>query len=99
LLTGDIRGYVHDPYYYFAHTADSLTSQLDLVMMTHGWRRFKWEALALGKTPVIKNIDRDYLSVLVDVLGVDANRISKDESLNVILSKKDSSTQMVSVPH
>jgi len=99
LLTGDIRGYVHDPYYYFAHTADSLANQLDLVMMTHGWRRFKWEELAQGQVPKIKNRESDYLSVLVDVLGVDPYKIAKDESLNVILSKRDSSTQMLQVPH
>jgi hypothetical protein len=99
LLTGEIRGYVHDPYYYFAHTADSLTSQLDLVMMTHGWRRFKWDALAREQVPVIKNRESDYLSMMVDVLGVDPYKISKEEALNVILRKRDSSTQMLSVPH
>src|SRR5262249_12235171 len=99
LLTGELRGTVHDPYYYFAGTADSLTAQLDLVMMTHGWRRFKWESLVPGQVPVIKNPEQDYLSMRVDVLGVDAYKIAKDESLNVIMSKKDSSTQMYSVPH
>lgn len=99
LLTGDIRGTVHNPFYYFAGTADSLTSQLDLVMMTHGWRRFKWDALARGQVPVIKNGLSNYLSLLVDVLGVDPYKISKDESVNVILRKKDSSTQMLSIPH
>ncbi|MDR3714940.1 MAG: hypothetical protein P4L51_19175 [Puia sp.] len=99
LLTGDIRGYVHDPYYYFAKEADSLIQQLDLVMMTHGWRRFKWEQLARGKTPVIKYPEQDYLSIKVDVLGVDPYKIAKDESLNLILNKKDSSTQMLFLPH
>jgi hypothetical protein len=37
--------------------------------------------------------------MLVEVLGVDPYKISKDESLNVILSKRDSSTQMLSIPH
>ncbi len=99
LLTGDIKGYVHDPYYYFSNSSDSLKNQLDLVMMTHGWRRFKWDQLALGKVPVIKNPIEDYLALKVEVLGIDPYRISKDESLNVILTKKDSSSQMIGVPH
>jgi len=99
LLTGEIKGYVHDPYYYFSGTADSLASQLDLVMMTHGWRRIKWEALARGQKPVIKNPEQDYLSIKADVLGIDPYKIAKDEFMNVILSKKDSSTQMLQVPH
>jgi len=99
LLLGDIRGYVHNPYYYFSGTADSLTNQLDLVMMTHGWRRFKWDQVAKGKLPTIKNPESDYLSLKVEVLGIDPYKIAKEESLNVILSKKDSSTQMLQVPH
>jgi hypothetical protein len=99
LLTGDVRGYVHDPYYYFSGTADSLRNQLDLVMMTHGWRRFKWEALVKEQLPVIRNPEQDYLAMKVDVLGVDPYKIAKDESLTVLMSKKDSSTQMLSVPH
>lgn len=99
LLTGEIKGYVHNPYYYFAGTADSLTSQLDLVMLTHGWRRFKWDQLARGVLPVIKNPEQDYLSFKVDVLGIDPFKIAKEESMTVILSKKDSSKQILSVPH
>jgi hypothetical protein len=99
LLTGELKGKVYNPYYYFAGTADSLTAQLDLVMLTHGWRRFKWESLVRGQVPVIKNPLQDYLSMRVDVLGVDPYKIAKDESLNVIMSRKDSSTQMYSIPH
>jgi hypothetical protein len=99
LLTGEIRGHVHDPYFYFSSTADSLVNMLDLVMMTHGWRRIKWEALAKGQLPVIRNAEQDYLAMRVEVLGVDPYKIPRDESINVIMSRKDSSTQMLSVPH
>jgi hypothetical protein len=40
LLTGDLKGYVHNPSYYFSSKADSVINNLDLVMLTHGWRRF-----------------------------------------------------------
>jgi hypothetical protein len=99
LLTGEIRGQVHDPYFYFSGAADSLTTMLDLVMMTHGWRRIKWEALAKGQLPVIRNPEQDYLAMRVEVLGVDPYKIPKDETLNVILSRKDSSTQLLTIPH
>jgi hypothetical protein len=99
LLTGEVRGYVHDPYYYFASSSDSLINMLDLVMMTHGWRRIKWDALVRGQVPAIKNPEQDFLSLKVDVLGVDSYKIAQNESLNVILRRKDSSTQMLSIPH
>ncbi|HET6255629.1 MAG TPA: MG2 domain-containing protein [Puia sp.] len=99
LLTGEIRGQVHNPYFYFSSTADSLINMLDLVMMTHGWRRIKWEALARGQVPVIRNPEQEYLAVRVDVLGVDSYKIPRAETINVIMSRKDSSTQMLQIPH
>jgi hypothetical protein len=99
LFTGDLKGYVYNPYYYFSNDSDSTKGYLDLVMMTHGWRRFKWDQLIKGKTPVIKSIDQDHLALKVEVLGVDPSRIAKDEVLSVILRKKDSSTQVLQVPH
>ena len=98
LLTGDIRGYVYSPNYYFSNQSDSVGGHLDLVMLTHGWRRFDWDQLTRGKLPVIKSPEQNFLSMKVEVLGVDPYRISKDESLNVILQKKDSSTQMLAIP-
>ncbi|HVY75588.1 MAG TPA: hypothetical protein VG890_12195, partial [Puia sp.] len=98
LLTGDIHGYVKDPYYYFQNNSDSVARQLDLVMLTHGWRRFNWAQLNLGKTPAIKYPVQDYLSINAEVLGVDGSRIAADENLLVILQNKDSSSQMLSLP-
>ncbi|HJB84932.1 MAG TPA: hypothetical protein IAA13_05435 [Candidatus Alistipes merdigallinarum] len=42
LLTSDLKGYIHNPGYYFEQGGDSIARRyhLDLVMMTHGWRRF-----------------------------------------------------------
>jgi hypothetical protein len=99
LLTGDLKGPVKDPYYYFQNNSDSLRQQLDLVMLTHGWRRFKWEDLTKGKSPVIKYPIENFLSLNAEVLGIQYSRISKDESLNVIMNNKDSSSKMMSVPY
>ena len=99
LLTGDLHGIVKDPYYYFRNNEDSLVQQLDLVMLTHGWRRFKWDDLAKGKTPAIKYPIENYLSLNAEVLGVVSSKIPKDESLNVIFQDKDSATNMLTVPY
>jgi hypothetical protein len=95
LLTGDLHGYVKDPYYYFMNNADTLRQQLDLVMLTHGWRRFKWQDLARGKVPMIKYPLDNFLSINAEVLGIDKSRIAKDESLNIIFQNKDSSSHML----
>jgi hypothetical protein len=99
LLTGDLHGYVKDPYYYFQNNSDSLVRQLDLVMLTHGWRRFKWENLVKGKIPVIKYPIENYISINAEVMGVPSSHISRDESLNVVFQTKGAGTSMLTVPY
>lgn len=42
LLTSDLPGYVHRPAYYLSGNNDAVRMATDLLMMTQGWRRFKW---------------------------------------------------------
>lgn len=45
LITSDLKGYVHQPEYYFDHESVNRMAHLDLVMMTHGWSRFNWNTI------------------------------------------------------
>jgi hypothetical protein len=45
LLTSDLKGYIEQPNYYFNHINEETTANLDLVMLTHGYRRFAWKPL------------------------------------------------------
>ncbi|HTE02356.1 MAG TPA: hypothetical protein VK668_23865 [Mucilaginibacter sp.] len=45
LLTSDLKGYIEQPNYYFTHINDKARADLDLVMLTHGYRRFEWKQL------------------------------------------------------
>lgn len=45
LFTSDLKGYIHNPAYYFSAESDSVKTAMDLVMMTHGWRRFSWKEI------------------------------------------------------
>ncbi len=45
LLTSDLKGYVEQPNYYFNTPTDDKLKELDLVMLTHGYRRFEWKPL------------------------------------------------------
>jgi len=51
LLSNEIRGKVFQPAYYFSSDADSVAAHLDLVMMTHGWRKFDWEKVKAAQFP------------------------------------------------
>ncbi len=97
LLTDDIRGYVHNPAYYFASPADSVAQQLDLVMLTHGWRRFNWDDLVKGKFPTLRFPPDNYLTLKGNVVGAGGGGSLTDKTLNLIVQLKDSTTQFLSV--
>jgi len=42
LLTSELRGYIEQPNYYFLNPTDKTNADLDLVMLTHGYRKFEW---------------------------------------------------------
>lgn len=94
LLSGDLRGYIHNPYYYFTGNDDTVRSHLDLVMLTNGWRRFKWEELAAGKLPQLKFPRDNYLSLTANLTGLLPSQVPKNTQMNVFLEAKDSSRQM-----
>jgi len=54
LLSPELRGAVNDPGYYFKNQSDSLASQLDLVMLTNGWRHFSWQKILNNETYPLK---------------------------------------------
>jgi hypothetical protein len=54
LLTSDLKGYIEQPNYYFINATDSkIQNDLDLVMLTHGYRRFEWKKLLNNGYPPI----------------------------------------------
>ncbi|ASU32979.1 carboxypeptidase regulatory-like domain-containing protein [Mucilaginibacter xinganensis] len=45
LLTTDLKGYVEKPNYYFANITKETRANLDVLMLTQGYRRFAWKQL------------------------------------------------------
>jgi len=91
LLSGDVKGYIHEPAYYFtAATGSDLKAKLDLVMLTHGWRRYNWYDMLVNKMPDINYPPDNYLSVYGQV-GKDVMvKLPKEEMVNLIIKTKDS---------
>jgi hypothetical protein len=96
LLTSEIRGKVFNAAYYFSNNSDSVAQHLDLVMLTNGWRRFKWEDVVKGKLPEINYPkDTSYLTLSGKVFGVAKNQLSGRESIALLIKEKDSSTKFL----
>ena len=55
-LGSDIRGNIEHPEYYFSHSGQQAETALDNLMLTQGWRRFKWEDVLQSREPVAEYI-------------------------------------------
>ncbi|PWK78698.1 hypothetical protein LX99_01146 [Mucilaginibacter oryzae] len=53
LLTSDLKGYIEKPNYYFNKPDDEKAANLDILMMTQGYRRFDYEEILADKMPPI----------------------------------------------
>jgi hypothetical protein len=91
LLNSDIRGYVHDPAYYFNATGDSIKKALELVMMTNGWTRFKWTDLAQNKLPQVIYKDPGYIKLSGKINIEGTKKPLADKDIILFISPFDSS--------
>lgn len=49
LLSSDLKGKIEMPNYYFVNTDNQKLKQLDILMLTQGWRRFNWVNILNGE--------------------------------------------------
>jgi hypothetical protein len=55
-LSSDIRGNIEHPEYYFTHKGEQYESAIENLMLTQGWRRFKWDDVLKNVDPVFEYI-------------------------------------------
>ncbi len=99
LLSSELRGEVYNPAYYFSSQSDSVSQHLDLVMLTHGWRRFNWDNIVKGKFDPPKFArDTSYITLSGKVIGVLPGQIGRDASVILMVKQKDQEGQMIMAP-
>ena len=54
LLTSELKGYIHNPGFYFRKNDPLAAAGLDLLMMTNGWRRYDLPAALAGRYRTMK---------------------------------------------
>lgn len=92
LFANDIRGYIHNPGWYFADTTIIRKQYLDLVMCTNGWRRYNWDAVQPPENYLMvygKATDDKKLPLAQEPL--DVILLHKDSTQNWYLAATDSS--------
>lgn len=55
LLTSDLKGALYQPGFYFKDQSPETLEALDLVMLTHGWRRFTWGQIKAAEYPKVEH--------------------------------------------
>jgi len=63
LLTSDLKGYIEKPNYYFTDVDQQKIRALDVLMLTQGWRRFKWEDIQQPKKEAHQFLPQKGLSI------------------------------------
>jgi hypothetical protein len=95
LLTSDLRGYIHNPAWYFEQQNDTTRQALDNLLLTHGWTRFNWAKILANEYPVVRYTDRP----LINLAGVVADPRTKTPlaygKLGFFVEGEDSATQTI----
>jgi hypothetical protein len=55
-LTSDLRGAVESPDYYLTQTGPEADAAVDNLMLTQGWRRFRWETERAAKSSTVEAV-------------------------------------------
>ena len=99
LLTSDIKGQVYNSSSYFSNNGDSISQNLDLVMLTHGWRRFVWQEIVKGKLPKI-NFPKDisFLTLSGKVYGATPSQLRDAATIILIMKQKNAEGKVLILP-
>ncbi|GAB2577484.1 TonB-dependent receptor plug domain-containing protein [Spirosoma areae] len=90
LLASDLTGTIEQPGYYFDAAHKDRWTQLDLLLMTQGWRRFAWADVLAGTIPPTKYPVERGLSLTGRVVRPNQKDIGSKVQLTFIVSKRDS---------
>jgi len=63
LLTSDLKGYIEEPNYYFNEITDQTNADLDVLMLTQGYRRFEWKEIMDNRYPQVTYQPEKSLSI------------------------------------
>jgi hypothetical protein len=94
LLSSDLKGSIENPAYYFDKTKLNAAYHLDILMMTQGWRRFKWQDVLQEQLPTTKFVLERGLTIAGQATRLNGKPFDKKLNLTMILGR-DSTQQFL----
>lgn len=82
LLSSELNGYVEQPNYYFIHSGDEVTANLDILMMTQGYRHFLWKQILTDSLPPLSYKAERFLQLQGFVRSV-SGKLVKNETVTL----------------
>jgi hypothetical protein len=97
LLTSEIRGKVHNPAYYFESNDEQHQQNLDLVMLTNGWRRYTWNEIFSGRFYPMTLKDPGLVSIKGQALHPSSGKPLAETDLTIFTKTKDGLTNLSAI--
>ena len=96
LIAGDLKGTIPGAASFLTNSAND-NEHLDLLLLTHGWRRFNWETVISGKFPELKfPRDAGFLSIRGEIKnGTD---LDGQDSMALLMITKDRKKNVYKIP-
>ncbi len=95
LLASDITGYVEQPNYYFNHSDAKKKGELDLLLMTQGFRQFSFFDIVDNKVPPVTILAEQGINLSGNLRKLNGIPVFKG-SLRIIIPDKNFSTEAMS---
>jgi hypothetical protein len=96
LIAGDLKGNIPGAATFLTNSVNA-NENLDLLLLTHGWRRFNWETVVSGKFPELKfPRDAGFLSIRGEIKnGTD---LDAQDSMALLMISKDRRKNVFKIP-
>jgi hypothetical protein len=94
LLSADLKGNIHNAAAYFENKETNTLNNLDLVMLTNGWRRYVLEDIMKNKFAEIKYPFETGINIIGKVLQSNGKSNLKAGKINLIINGEDSTKIM-----
>ncbi|MBS1523227.1 MAG: TonB-dependent receptor plug domain-containing protein [Bacteroidetes bacterium] len=88
LLTSELKGYIEQPNYYFTDVNEQKLADLDLLMLTQGYRRFEWKQVLNSPVPPISYQPEKTLD-LSGTIRSNSNKPIPHGSLTLMVAKQN----------
>jgi hypothetical protein len=97
LLTSDLKGYIEKPNYYFSNINDKTASDLDVLMLTQGYRRFTYTDVVANVIPPVSYLPEQGLEVTGTLRTLNGMPV-KGGNLRMLIPNRYFSANAVSNP-